>query len=48
MPVCAVFGCNNSTNINGKRKGEPDNNKVTVTKVSFYSFPKDGSLFFLA
>jgi hypothetical protein len=44
MPVCAVYGCNSSTNINRKRKGIPDNSKVTVTKVSFYSFPKDGSL----
>jgi hypothetical protein len=34
MPVCAVSDCNNSTNINRKRKGVPDNSKVTVTKVS--------------
>jgi hypothetical protein len=44
MPACAVYGCNNSTNINRKRKGAPDNSKVTVTKVSFYSFSKDDSL----
>jgi hypothetical protein len=32
MPVCAVYGCKNSTNINRKRKGVPDNSKITVTK----------------
>jgi hypothetical protein len=47
MPVCAVYGCNNSTNINRKQKGAPDDSKVTVTKISFYSFPEDGSLSFL-
>jgi hypothetical protein len=44
MPVCAVYGCSYSTNTNSKRNGVSDNSKVTVTKVSFYSFPKDGSL----
>jgi hypothetical protein len=44
IPVCAVYGCNNSTNINRKLKGAPDNSKVTVTKASIYSFPKDDSL----
>jgi hypothetical protein len=44
MPVFAVYGCNNSTNINRKQKGVPVNSEVTVTKAWFYSFPKDGSL----
>jgi hypothetical protein len=44
MPVCIVYGSKNSTNIKRKRKGVPENSKVTVTKVSFYSFPEDGSL----